>query len=203
MNGDPLRRTALFEAHRALGARIVPFGGFEMPLQYEGIFAEHAAVRKRAGIFDLSHMAQFEVRGPGAAEWLDRLTVNHVATMRPFLARYNIFTNDAGGARDDVIVYRLPERWLVVVNAGNAAPMWAYLDERRVDGVELANCHGERALIAIQGPRSASIVSELADGDVAAIGNYRCAEMRVAGVSAVLARTGYTGEDGFEAFVDS
>jgi aminomethyltransferase len=197
-----LRRTALFEAHQALGARIVPFGGFEMPLQYAGIFAEHAAVRHRAGVFDLSHMAQFEVGGPDAAAWLDELTVNHVATMRPFLARYNVFTNDAGGARDDVIIYRLPERWLVVVNAANAAPMWAYLDERRRPGVELANRHGERALIAIQGPRSAAIVAALADGDVAAIGNYRCAEMRVAGVPAILARTGYTGEDGFEAFVD-
>jgi aminomethyltransferase len=199
----PLRRTALFEAHRTLGARIVPFGGFEMPLQYAGIFAEHAAVRARAGVFDLSHMAQFVVSGPDAADWLDGLTINHVATMRPYLARYNVFTNDAGGARDDVIIYRLPDHWLVVVNAANAEPMWAYLNERRRPGIELTNRHGERALIAIQGPRSAAIVTGLADGDPAAIRNYRCAEMRVAGVPALLARTGYTGEDGFEVFVDS
>ncbi len=203
MNGDPVRRTALFEAHRALGARIVPFGGFEMPLQYEGIFAEHAAVRGRAGVFDLSHMAQFEVHGEGAAAWLDELTTNHVATARPFVARYNIFTNDAGGARDDVIVYRLPDRWLVVVNAANAEAMWRYLDERRRGGVELANRHGERALIAVQGPRSAALVAELAAGDVAQMGYYRCAEVRVAGVPALVARTGYTGEDGFELFVAS
>jgi aminomethyltransferase len=203
MSDQPLRRTALFEAHRALGARIVPFGGFEMPLQYAGILAEHAAVRKRAGLFDLSHMAQFEVRGAAAAAWLDGLTVNHVQTMRPFVARYNVFTDPSGGARDDVIVYRLPDRWLVVVNAANAVPMWGYLNERLADGVTLASRHGPGALIALQGPRSVEILTPLAEAAVAPLGAYRCAEMHVAGVRAVVARTGYTGEDGFEVFVDS
>ena len=189
--------------HRALGARIVPFGGFEMPVQYGGILAEHEAVRKRAGLFDLSHMAQYEVRGPGAAAWLDSLTVNHVQTMRPFVARYNIFTDEQGGARDDVIIYRLPDRWLVVVNASNAVAMWAYMNERRTDGVHLENRHGPGALIALQGPRSVEILTPLAAAAVAPLGAYRCAEMRVAGVPAVVARTGYTGEDGFELFVDS
>ena len=200
---DLLRRTALFDVHRALGGRIVPFGGFEMPVQYSGILAEHDAVRKRAGLFDLSHMAQYVVRGDAAGAWLDALTTNHVQTMRPLMARYNIFTDESGGARDDVIIYRLPDRWLVVVNASNAEPMWAYLSERRAAGVELENRHGPSALIALQGPRSAEILAPLADAAVAAIGAYRCVESRVAGAHALVARTGYTGEDGFELFVDA
>ena len=115
-----LRRTALYDEHLALGARIVPFGGFEMPVQYAGILKEHDAVRKRAGLFDLSHMAQYELRGEGVAAWADGLTVNAVGTMKPFQARYNIFTNPRGGAHDDVLFYRLPDRLLLVCNAANA-----------------------------------------------------------------------------------
>ena len=130
-----LRRTPLDRVHRELGARMVPFGGFEMPVAYAGILKEHDAVRRRAGIFDLSHMAQYELRGEGVAEWADGLTVNEVATMKPLQARYNIFTNDTGGALDDVIFYRLPDRWLLIVNAGNAHKMWAHLQARRTGDV--------------------------------------------------------------------
>lgn len=204
MNGDPLRRTALYEVHRALGARIVPFGGFEMPLQYAGIFAEHAAVRERAGLFDVSHMAQFELHGPGAGDWLDALTVNDVRGLAVGRARYNVFTDERGGARDDTIVYRLaPERWLVVVNAANAEAMWTYLEALPRAGVELANRHGERALLALQGPRSLEILAPLCDLELDRLRVYDCAEGRAAGISAVIARTGYTGEDGFELFVAS
>jgi aminomethyltransferase len=203
MSSTDLRRTALFEQHRARGARLVPFGGFEMPVQYAGILAEHAAVRQRAGVFDLSHMAQFEVRGENAAGWLDDLTVNHVATMKPGAARYNLFTNEAGGVRDDVIVYRLPDRFLVVVNASNAGKMATYLEQRRGAGVQLTNRHGERALVAIQGPRSAEVLARETAVDLAAMRFYSCVEGRVAGVPALVARTGYTGEDGFEVFVDA
>src|ERR1700690_3359684 len=120
-----LRRTALFDAHLALGARIVPFGGFEMPVQYSSILKEHDAVGKRAGLFDLSHMGQFALRGADVGAWADTLTVTKVATMKPGQARYNIFTNQRGGAHDDVIFYRLGEdRWLLVVNASNAEKMW-------------------------------------------------------------------------------
>jgi aminomethyltransferase len=197
-----LRRTALYDEHVALGARLVPFAGFEMPVQYAGIIAEHDAVRKRAGIFDLSHMAQFELRGPDVATWADALTVNNVATMKPLQARYNIFTNPAGGAMDDVLFYRLPDRWLLVVNAANANKIWPYLSSRAESGARLTNRHGERALIAVQGPRAVQIVAPLCDIDAAAIPYYFCAEGRVAGAPALIARTGYTGEDGFELFVD-
>jgi aminomethyltransferase len=202
---ETMRRTALWEAHRALGARLVPFGGFEMPVQYGGgILQEHDAVRKAAGVFDLSHMAQFELRGPGVGAWAEALTVNTVATIKPGGARYNIFCNAAGGALDDVIFYRLDgERWLLVVNAANAAKMWAHLTAHPGDGVELTNRHGERALIAIQGPKAAEILSGFVAADIAAMKYYTCLETTVRGVPAIVARTGYTGEDGFEIFVDS
>ncbi len=183
---------------------MVPFGGFDMPVQYAGILREHAAVRTRAGIFDLSHMAQYELRGDGVAAWADALTVNHVATMKPYQARYNIFTNPRGGAHDDVLFYRLPDRWLLVVNAGNATKMWPYLQDAATgrDDVRLESHHGSRALVAVQGPRAVEIVAPLCDIDAAALGYYFCAEGRVDGARAVIARTGYTGEDGFELFVD-
>jgi aminomethyltransferase len=203
MESEVLRRTALFETHRALGGRIVPFGGFEMPVQYAGILAEHDAVRKRAGLFDLSHMAQFELRGDDVAMWADSLTVNHVATMKPFQARYNIFTNADGGAHDDVIFYRMPDRWLLIVNAANAGKMWAHLEANVRGDVRLTNRHGADALIAIQGPAALAMLAPFVAGDIAAMKYYTCLETTVAGVPAVVARTGYTGEDGFELFIPS
>jgi aminomethyltransferase len=200
---ESLRRTALYDEHVALGGRLVPFGGFDMPVQYAGILKEHDAVRQRAGMFDLSHMAQFELHGEGVAEWADGLTVNAVGTMKPLQARYNIFCNERGGALDDVLFYRLVDRWLLVVNAGNANKMWEYINacNDRSD-VRLESFHGKRALIAVQGPKAVEIVTPFCDIDVAAMKYYFCAEGKVDGEPAVIARTGYTGEDGFELFVD-
>ncbi len=201
-----LRRTALYDAHLALGARMVPFAGFEMPVQYASILREHEAVRKRAGLFDLSHMAQFSLRGAGVGDWADALTVNRVATMKAGQARYNIFTNERGGAHDDVIFYRLDDvRWLLVVNASNAEKMWDVVTAARAGDVEIVNLHGERALIAIQGPRSIELLQPYVDLDLAALKYYGCAETRVRGLhdAVLIARTGYTGEDGFEIFLPS
>jgi aminomethyltransferase len=201
-----LRLTALHDAHLAAGARMVPFGGFEMPVQYAGVLKEHDAVRKRAGLFDLSHMAQFALGGDGVGAWAESLTVNKVANMKPGQARYNIFTNERGGAHDDVIFYRLDdERWLLVVNAGNADKMWALVNAERSGDVTLQNLHGERALIAIQGPRSIEWLQPYVEADLGAMKYYSCAETRVRGTSptVVIARTGYTGEDGFELFLPS
>jgi glycine cleavage system T protein (aminomethyltransferase) len=201
VSDEVLRRTALFEVHRAAGARIVPFGGYEMPVQYAGILAEHDAVRSRAGLFDLSHMAQFELRGSDVPAWADALTINHVATMKPLQARYNVFPNESGGAHDDVIFYRLPNRWLLVVNAGNANKMWDYLQTRRSGDVELTDLRAENALIAVQGPRSVDALAPLVAGDIAALKYYTCIETTIGGTKAIVARTGYTGEDGFEVFL--
>ena len=197
-----LRRTALYDEHVALGARLVPFGGFEMPVQYGGIIREHDAVRRRAGLFDLSHMAQFELRGSRVGEWADALTINAVSTMKPLQARYNIFCNPRGGSMDDVLFYRLPDRWLLVVNAANANKMWPYISSHAEPEVRLTNLHGQRALIAVQGPRAVEIVAPLNDLDVASMKYYFCAEGHIDGAAAIIARTGYTGEDGFELFLD-
>ena len=201
-----LRRTALHDAHLALGARMVPFGGFEMPVQYAGILKEHDAVRKRAGLFDLSHMGQFALTGADVGAWAETLTVNKVANMKPGQARYNIFTNERGGAHDDVIFYRLDDaRWLLVVNASNADKMWDVVTSARAGDVALTNLHGERALIAIQGPRSVEWLQPYVETDLAAMKYYACAQTSVRGVrdAVLVARTGYTGEDGFELFLPS
>jgi aminomethyltransferase len=202
-----LRRTALFDEHKVLGANMVPFAGFEMPVSYAGIIREHDAVRKRAGIFDLSHMAQFEIRGGDVAPWLDALTINHVATMKPWQARYNIFCNEQGGAHDDVILYRLEgDEWLLVVNAANAGKMWTLLNDARDGDVSLTSRHGSRALIAVQGPEAVAIVTALVEPSereaVQAMKYYTARRARVGNVPALIARTGYTGEDGYELFVE-
>ena len=203
-----LRRTPLYERHVALGAKMVAYGGFEMPVQYAGVLREHDAVRKRAGLFDLSHMGQFVLRGPAIGEWADELTVNHVATIPPGGARYNLFCNERGGTHDDVIFYRVAEReWLLVVNAANAEKMWDLIATHARSGIGLDNQHGKSALIAIQGPRSAEIVRALAaDADrerIDALHYYGCMRAEVACMDGLVARTGYTGEDGFELFVPS
>lgn len=198
-----MNRTPLYDEHVRLGARLIPFGGFDMPVQYSSILKEHQAVRERAGLFDLSHMGQFILEGENVAEWADTLTVNAVPTMKPWQARYNIFTNAQGGAHDDVIFYRLEGRWLLVVNASNADKMWRHLNERLGNsGVKLKSLHGHNALIAIQGPQSVSMLQPHVNVDVNAIKYYFCTLGKVYGKDAIIARTGYTGEDGFELFVD-
>jgi aminomethyltransferase len=206
MTDGGLRRTALHGAHLTLGAKIVPFGGFEMPVQYAGILKEHDAVRKRAGLFDLSHMAQFGLRGGDVGAWAEALTINKVANMKPGQARYNVFTNEHGGAHDDVIFYRLSDdRWLLVVNASNAEKMWAHLEASRSGDVQLTNLHGDRALIAIQGPRSVAWLQPYVEADLTSLKYYTCVSTRVRGTREpiLVARTGYTGEDGFELFLPS
>jgi aminomethyltransferase len=201
-----LRRTPLYDRHIAARARMVPFGGFEMPVQYAGVLREHDAVRKRAGIFDLSHMGQIVLHGSNVGEWADLLTVNHVANMGVGQARYNLFCNEYGGTHDDVIFYRVTENdWLLVVNASNARKMWTLLNARSHDTIKIENHHGASALIAIQGPLSADILVPLVAGAdrerVRAMKHYSCMETSIAGNDVLTARTGYTGEDGFELFV--
>jgi glycine cleavage system T protein (aminomethyltransferase) len=199
-----LKRTALYDDHVRLGARLVPYAGFEMPVSYAGFLKEHDAVRHRAGLFDLSHMGQFVLTGDDVADWADTLAINAVATMKPLQARYNIFCNERGGAHDDTIFYRLDGRWMLVVNAANAGKMWSHLNAHLpASGVRLENFHGSRALIAIQGPKSVAMLQPHAGADLASMKYYFCTETQIEGVPAIVARTGYTGEDGFEIFVDN
>ena len=198
-----MRRTPLHSVHQRLGARLVPFAGWEMPVQYTGIVAEHRAVRSAAGLFDVSHMGELDLRGTGAAAAVARLTCADVDRVAEGQARYSLVLDEAAGIIDDVIVYRLADRhYRLVVNASNTE---AVLDHSRnataaVPGVELVDRSDELALLAVQGPRATDIVAGLADGDVSTIGTYRCRTHRVAGRAVLLARTGYTGEDGFELF---
>lgn len=200
------QRTPLYGRHHALGAKIVPFAGFEMPLQYRGVIEEHRAVRTAAGVFDVSHMGEFDVRGPGAAAYLDRLTPTRISALPPGKAHYTGLLTPAGTFVDDILVYRrADEHFLVVVNAANLAKDWAWFEaEKPASGVVLRNASDETALLAVQGPKALDLVARLAEGfDPLAVKYYHLTDGIVAGRKVVAARTGYTGEVGFELFVDN
>jgi glycine cleavage system T protein (aminomethyltransferase) len=196
-----MRRTPLYGKHAELGAKMVPFAGYEMPIQYEGIVAEHRAVRSRAGLFDLSHMGEFFfTRGADAA--LDRLVSSDIAGLAVGQARYGLLTNERGTIVDDVIVYRISEaEYMMVVNAANIAKDRAHVLAHMGDDVAFDDRSFATALVAIQGPRAAEILATRTDADVRSLPSFGVTRGRVDGVWATLARTGYTGEDGFEVFV--
>jgi len=201
------RATPLADRHRALGARMIDFAGWEMPVQYEGIIEEHRAVREAAGLFDLSHMGELWIEGPAAGEALSFALVSDPAGLVPGRAHYSMLCTADGGVVDDLIVYRLPDvamsrRYLVVANAANTDVDREALAER-VTGHDavLTDRSAETALIAIQGPRTAAILQPLVTLPLAALRYYAIVEGAVAGEPALIARTGYTGEDGFELFV--
>ena len=197
-----MRRTPLFEKHEALGARMVPFAGYEMPIQYEGIVAEHRAVRNNAGLFDLSHMGEFFFKGRGAGTTIDRLVSSDIAGLAVGQARYGLLTNERGTIVDDVIVYRISDgEYMMVVNAANIAKDRVHVLAHLNEDVALDDRSYSTALVAIQGPRAAEILASETDADVRSLPSFGVTHGRVAGVRATLARTGYTGEDGFEVFV--
>ncbi len=201
---ESLLATPLAERHAALGARMIGFAGWRMPVQYAGILEEHRAVRTRAGLFDLSHMGELFVEGEAAANALNYALVSDPAALVPGRAHYSMICFPEGGVMDDLIVYRLDrERYMVVANASNASAVSDALAERLsgfravLDDRSLAT-----ALVAIQGPEALAVFTPLTDVDLAGMRYYSIAEGKVAGVPALVARTGYTGEDGFEVFVD-
>jgi aminomethyltransferase len=198
-----LQRTKLFQRHRALFAKMVPYAGWEMPVQYpSGILAEHHAVRSGAGLFDVSHMGELEVTGPGSFSFLQRVTSNNVAKLADGQAQYSALPNESGAPLDDVIVYRRgPERFMLVVNAGNVEKDFAWLRAQGPQGCEVADKSDAYALLALQGPRAQEILQPLTPVDLAGVAYYHFAEGEVDGHPATIARTGYTGEDGFEIFV--
>jgi len=198
-----LRRTALVELHRGLGARLIEFGGWEMPVQYTGIIDEHRAVRTAAGLFDLSHMGELWVTGPEAASGLARAIATDPGRLAVGRAHYSMMCAPDGGIIDDLIVYRLgPERFLVVPNASNALVVAAELRQRLAGtDAQLEDATLTTSLIAIQGPRAREILAPLTDVSLDPLRYYAIAAGTAAGVPAHVARTGYTGEDGFELFV--
>ncbi len=204
------RRTALYQNHLDLGARMVSFAGWEMPIQYTGILAEHRAVRSAAGLFDLGHMGQVEFTGPDAASFLQWTTTNDITTLEPGKAQYSLLPNEQGGAVDDIIVYRRPEGeagYFVVVNAANHerdVAWWQELRSRRSDlDVTIRDLSDRLGMIAIQGPNAERITAKVTDADLESIEYFSWAHATVAGVDAMVARTGYTGEDGFEFYASN
>jgi aminomethyltransferase len=203
---DTLRRTPLFDRHAALGAKIIPFAGWEMPVQYTGIIAEHNAVRNQAGLFDLGHMGQVDVTGPDALAYLQATTTNDVSMLQPGEAQYGMLPNERGGVIDDILIYRWPfgDGYMVVVNASNRFRDVEWMLDQREKHPELdvtvTDISDETGMIAIQGPNALAITQSLSADDLSAIDHYSWDKGTVAGVRGMIARTGYTGEDGFEIY---
>jgi aminomethyltransferase len=200
---DQLKRTPFYDLHVAAGAKIVPFAGYEMPVQYpEGITAEHNTVRRTVGLFDVTHMGEFEVFGKDALAFVSYVTSNDPAALAYGQVQYSCFMHESGGIVDDCLVYRLADRMMLVVNASNTAKDWAHIN-RRVSkfDVRLVNQSDEIALLALQGPKAQAVLQPLAPGvDLEQVEYYHCVTGQVAGVPCIISRTGYTGEDGFELY---
>ncbi len=179
---------------------MVPFGGWDMPVQFAGVVSEHLAVRKQAGLFDVSHMGEFRLKGPEAAGLLERLTPNNVEALRVGRAHYSALTTDSGGIVDDLVVYRrASDEFLVVANAANTAKDLAWIRERGgADAACLTDVSDETALLALQGPRAQAILAPLVTANLRRVRYYRFTDTEICGVSGTVARMGYTGEDGFE-----
>ena len=196
-----LKRTPLYDAHVKAGARMVPFGGWEMPVQYSGIVDEHRAVRAAVGCFDVSHMGEFEVEGSQALAALQRLTTNDVGALEIGQVQYSLLCYPDGGIVDDLTLYRLAsDRYMLTVNASNIDKDWRWVSEHG-GGARWRNVSDATGLIAVQGPKAEALVGRLSDIDVTRIPYYHFATGRMAGAKAIISRTGYTGEDGFELYV--
>lgn len=204
MSTDAALKTPLYSWHQSHGGRIVEFGGWLMPVQYNSIVEEHQAVRQRAGLFDISHMGRLTFEGPDALPWLEHVTTNHVAKLAVNQIQYSLMANGGGGLIDDVLVYRSPDGYFLVCNASNRAHVLAQLERHREDArvATLVDRTPDTAMIAVQGPLAAGIVGAVFDGDLAGLKYYHMTMGRLLGdVDVVISRTGYTGEDGYELVV--
>src|SRR3989454_397172 len=200
-----IKRTPLHAIHARLGAKLVAFGGYEMPVSYAaGITAEHKAVREAVGVFDVSHMGEFEVTGPDRNAFVQQVTCNDVGALRPGQAQYTALLTEQGTFLDDCVVYRFDDRVMMVVNAANIDKDWEHVvAHKRGANVRLKNVSDETGLLAVQGPRAEALIAPLTSLGVAMIPYYHFAPGKVAGVECFLSRTGYTGEDGFELYCRS
>jgi aminomethyltransferase len=201
--GAALQRTPLFDQHQELGARLVPFAGWEMPVQYSGVIEEHRAVRERAGLFDVSHMGEFTCVGDGALDFLQSMVPNDVAKLVENQALYSQLCHPDGGTVDDLLIYSTGKNeYMLVVNAGTMEKDWAWLTEHAAgrEDVTLTNISNRTGLIALQGPRAEAILQPLTGTPLSDIAYYHSQPGVVAGISCRISRTGYTGEDGFELY---
>lgn len=198
---DNLKRTPYTDYHLAAGAKMVPFAGYYMPVQYIGIMEEHRAVRSNVGLFDLTHMGEFEVTGPNALDYLQKVTTNNVAALEHNQIQYTCMTYPDGGIVDDLLVYNLGDRYLLVVNAANIDKDFKWLEEHLIEGASLVNHSDEISLLAIQGPNSQKLLQELTSFDLESLAYYHAVETEVAGKKIMFSRTGYTGELGYELYI--
>ncbi len=197
------KRTALFDKHVSLGAKMVPFAGFDMPVQYSGVTEEHFAVREKVGIFDVSHMGQIFVEGPTAKDLLQYVTTNNLDTLETGKAQYTCLPNGNGGIVDDLIIYKMAdEKYFVVVNASNIEKDWNHLVKHNERfGAKLTNASDDMSLIAVQGPKAAETLQKITDTNLADLPYYHFTEGTVAGVQdVIISNTGYTGSGGFEIY---
>ncbi|MBY0244155.1 MAG: glycine cleavage system aminomethyltransferase GcvT [Sphingobacteriaceae bacterium] len=200
-----MKNTALTEKHIALGAKMVPFAGYNMPVQYEGINVEHAAVRSSVGVFDVSHMGEFILKGENALDLIQRVTSNDAAKLYDGKIQYSCLPNENGGIVDDLLVYRIDEKsYMLVVNASNIEKDWNWIQKYNTKGVEMHNISDKTSLLAIQGPKAAEALQSLTDIDLASMEYYSFKKGKFAGVDNVLvSATGYTGAGGFEIYFEN
>lgn len=200
-----MKNTALTEKHISLGAKMVPFAGYNMPVQYEGINAEHAVVRNAVGVFDVSHMGEFIFKGENALDLIQRVTSNDAAKLYDGKIQYSYLPNETGGIVDDLLVYRIDEKsYMLVVNASNIEKDWDWIQKFNTKGVEMHNISAKTSLLAVQGPKAADALQSLTDIDLASMEYYTFKKGKFAGVDNVLiSTTGYTGAGGFEIYFDN
>jgi len=197
------KRTPLYDVHCQLNARIVPFGGWDMPVSYSGIIEEHLRVRHHAGLFDVSHMGEVEIYGPRAEAAVQYLTLNDVSELQDFQLQYSALCNDSGGLIDDITICRLAaDRFLLIINAGNIDKDMAWIQQHLPAGAEATNLSDQKALLALQGPSAETILQRLTPAALPALAYYHATAARVADLAVLISRLGYTGEDGFEMMVD-
>lgn len=197
-----MKKTALYETHVSLGAKMGPFAGFDMPIQYSGVNDEHMAVRERVGIFDVSHMGQFLIEGPASEELLQKVTTNDVTTLEPGKAQYSALPNETGGLVDDLIIYKLADqRYFLVVNASNIEKDWNHISKYNDTGAKMTNISDETSLLAIQGPKAQEVLQKLTAVNLGEIPYYHFVNGSVSGVDdIIISNTGYTGSGGFEIY---
>ncbi|MFM8313037.1 MAG: glycine cleavage system aminomethyltransferase GcvT [Deltaproteobacteria bacterium] len=205
MTTQPLKKTPLYLNHLTLKARMVPFAGYEMPVQYQGVLEETKNCRTHAGLFDVSHMGQFSIRGKNALDEVQKLVTNDLSKLQIGQAQYNILCNEFGGSIDDLVVYRRADDYVYIcVNASNREVDRKWFQDKLTSTVSFSDDSDETALIAIQGPKAEPILARLGDGKaINSLKYYWAFEGAIAGIDSYISRTGYTGEDGFELYVNA
>lgn len=197
-----MKKTAFNNKHKAFGGKMVSFAGFEMPVQFEGVTSEHMAVRRKVGVFDVSHMGEFWFRGPGAKDLMQKITVNDVNNIGDGQVQYTCMTNNEGGIVDDMLIYRFAEEhWLMIPNAANIEKDWNWVNKQNTMGVELENASDKIAQLAVQGPDAPKVIDKLLDFNIADIKFFRFKEVKIGLCeNVILSQTGYTGSKGYELY---